>query len=102
MGSCNQLHPFLDEGEGAASVRRCTGERFGLVYGETLSRPRCIYEMEGAEGCHAAVLIDGEPNLVSGENVKAHAAGLCTAAKPARVAGHVEGDGVVSTSLEIE
>ncbi len=54
----------------------------------------CIYEMDGVEGCEAAVKIDGRPYLLKGvKGLDAHAAGLCKSAKHARVLGEVK-DGV--------
>jgi len=95
-----QAHVLTQENLAAAYHQSVIDDR--TVRSVEAGCARCIYKMEGAKGCHAAVLIDGQAKLVSGVNVEAHAAGLCTAAKPARVAGHVEGDGFVSTFLEIE
>jgi hypothetical protein len=62
----------------------------------------CIYDMEDVQGCKLAVKLDGKPYLVSGSDVDAHSAGLCSGAKHAVVSGNVVGDKFVATSFEIE
>ena len=61
----------------------------------------CIYKMADADGCEAAVKIDGKPLKVTGVEFDAHGAGLCSAAKQAEVAGKVVGDAFVATSLKV-
>ena len=61
----------------------------------------CIYEMPGVEGCQLAVKIDGQPYLVTGTTVDAHGAGLCSAAKNAKVTGTIEDDAFAATQFEI-
>ena len=94
-----QAHVLTQEALAAAYQQSAIDDR--TVRSVEAGCARCIYKMDGAKGCHAAVMVDGKARLVSGENVEAHAEGLCGSAKPARVAGHVEGDGFVSTFLEI-
>ncbi len=62
----------------------------------------CIFNMEGVRGCKLAVRIDGKPHLVSGADVDAHGAGLCSSAKEAKVVGQIEGDKFVATSFELQ
>ena len=58
--------------------------------------------MEGVTGCKLAVKIDGKAHLVSGADVDAHGAGLCRAAKEAKVVGEIEGGKFVATSFELQ
>ena len=62
----------------------------------------CIFNMEGVRGCKLAVRIDGKPYLVTGADVDAHGAGLCSSAKKAKVVGKIEGDKFVATSFELQ
>ncbi len=62
----------------------------------------CIFDMQGVEGCTLAVRIDGKPYLVTGADVDAHGAGLCSSAKKAKVVGKIEGDKFVATSFELQ
>ncbi len=62
----------------------------------------CIFNMEGVRGCKLAVKIDGKPYLVTGADVDAHGAGLCSSAKKAKVVGKIEGDKFVATSFELQ
>ncbi len=62
----------------------------------------CIFDMEGVKGCKLAVKIDGKPYLVTGADVDAHGAGLCSSAKKAKVVGEIEGDKFVATSFELQ
>ena len=66
----------------------------------------CIFDMKGVTGCKLAVKIDGRAYLVEGSGIDdhgdAHAEdGLCNAARPARVSGHVEGDKFVASKIEL-
>ncbi len=62
----------------------------------------CIFDMQGVEGCTLAVKIDGKPYLVTGADVDAHGAGLCSSAKKAKVVGKIEGGKFVATSFELQ
>ena len=62
----------------------------------------CIFYMEGVRGCKLAVRIDGKPYLVTGADVDAHGAGLCSSAKKAKVVGKIEGDKFVATSFVLQ
>ncbi len=62
----------------------------------------CIFNMEGVSGGKLAVRIDGKPYLVTGADVDAHGAGLCSSAKRAKVVGEIEGDKFVATSFELQ
>ena len=62
----------------------------------------CIFKMKGVKGCKLAVKIDGKAYLVTGADVNAHAAGLCSSAKKAEVTGKIEGDKFVATSFELQ
>ena len=62
----------------------------------------CIFNMEGVSGCKLAVRIDGKPYLVTGADVDAHGAGLCSSAKEAKVVGEIEGDKFVARSFELQ
>ncbi|MBA3847179.1 MAG: hypothetical protein H0X45_11095 [Planctomycetes bacterium] len=63
----------------------------------------CIYHVEGVSGCgELAAVIDGKPMLVTGHGLKIHAAGLCKAAKSARLQGAVQGDRFVATAVELK
>ncbi len=61
----------------------------------------CIFYMGGVRGCKLAVKIDGKPYLVTGADVDAHGAGLCSSAKKAKVVGKIDGDKFVATSFEL-
>ncbi len=63
----------------------------------------CIYHVAGVSGCgELAAVIDGKPMLVTGHGLKIHSAGLCAAAKPARLQGEVQGDRFVATRVELK
>lgn len=63
----------------------------------------CIYQLPGISGCStAAVVVDGEPRLLTGARLKVHGTGLCKAAKKATVAGHIDGEKFVATKVELE
>ena len=62
----------------------------------------CIYEMPGIKGCKLAGKIDGVPRLITGTELSAHKAGLCSSAKQAKVKGKVEGDDFVASEIELE
>jgi hypothetical protein len=58
--------------------------------------------MEGVSGCQLAVKIDGKPYLVTGADVDAHSAGLCSASKQAEVTGTVKDGKFASTSFALK
>lgn len=62
----------------------------------------CIYDMAGVEGCRLAVKLDGKPYLVTGAEVDAHGAGLCSAPRTAKVTGKIQGDKLVATSFSLQ
>ena len=62
----------------------------------------CIYKMEGVSGCQLAAKIDGVARLVEGSDVDAHAEGLCSAAKQAKLAGKIEADMLVASELTLQ
>ncbi len=62
----------------------------------------CIFKMEGVQGCKLAVKIDGKAYLVTGADVDAHSAGLCSASKQAKVRGRLDGDTFAASAFELE
>ena len=62
---------------------------------------KCIYDLEGAEGCETAVKIDDKVLMLSGFEVDAHKVGLCKSAKAAEAAGAIEGDNFVATAVRL-
>lgn len=62
----------------------------------------CLFNMEGVKGCKLAVRIDGKPYLVTGADVDAHGAGLCSSAKKAKVVGKIKGDKLLAISFELQ
>ena len=58
--------------------------------------------MEGVKGCKLAVKIDGKPYLVTGVELNAGSLGLCGSAKPAKVAGNIEGDKFAATQFGLQ
>lgn len=62
----------------------------------------CIYGMEGVQGCQLAVKVAEKAYLVSGAEIDAHAAGLCSGAKQAEIAGKIEGGIFIASRLELK
>lgn len=78
----------IAEGEGVACEVGCAG---------------CIYHMEGVEGCTPAIkMADGEPMMLHGVPVDAHALGLCKAARGATVMGEVQDGAFVASAVELD
>jgi hypothetical protein len=61
----------------------------------------CVFHMEDAKGCEAAVKIDGKPMKITGVPFDAHAEGICGASKQAEVSGQVVDGKYVATSLKV-
>lgn len=61
----------------------------------------CIYKMSGVTGCKLAAMIEGNPVLVTGGDVNAHASGLCSTKKPAIVSGSMDGKTFAATEVEL-
>ena len=62
----------------------------------------CIYDMDGVAGCQPAVVVDGQPRLMTGVDMDLHAYGLCTAPKQAVVSGRLEGQTFLATKVEVK
>lgn len=62
----------------------------------------CIFGMEGVQGCQLAIKIKDKPYLVSGTDIDAHSAGLCTAAKQAEITGKIENGQLIASQLELK
>lgn len=60
----------------------------------------CVFHMDGAKGCQLAVELDGKTYLVSGAKVDGHE--WCERSLNAVVAGSVENDRFVATSLKVK
>ena len=61
----------------------------------------CIFEMADAEGCEAAVKIDGTAYRIEGVEIPAHKIGLCSASTVADMAGEVQDGIFVATSFAL-
>jgi len=61
----------------------------------------CTYQMEGVEGCVAAVKYDGKAYLLTGQEIDAHGLGLCTEPKQAEIEGEVHGTNFVATTVTL-
>ncbi|UCD30776.1 MAG: hypothetical protein JSV03_17275 [Planctomycetota bacterium] len=62
----------------------------------------CIFKMDGVEGCKLAVRLGNQAYLVEGASVDAHQSGLCSAAKPAEVAGKLENGKFVASQFTLK
>ena len=62
----------------------------------------CIYNMDGVAGCKPAVVIDGQPRLMTGVDMDLHAFDLCTVSRQAVVSGKLEGQTFLATTVEVE
>jgi len=62
----------------------------------------CIYDMDGVAGCKPAVVVDGQPRLMTGVDMDLHAFGLCTAPRQAVVSGRLEGQTFLATKVTVE
>lgn len=63
---------------------------------------RCIYKMDGVQGCPAAAVVNGKPVLIKGVGQSAHEHGLCTKSSMAMVTGEIEDGHLVTTKIEIQ
>ena len=63
---------------------------------------RCIYKMEGVQGCPTAAVVNGKPMLIQGVGQSAHEHGLCSRSGMALVSGEIEGGSLVTTSVEMQ
>lgn len=61
----------------------------------------CIYGMPGVDGCVPAVVIEGQPLLMTGIEMDLHDHGLCTEAAQAVVSGEVKDGTFVATQFDI-
>ena len=59
----------------------------------------CTYDMEGAEECVTALMIDGKPYLLAGAELDAHEVGLCDSAKQVAVTGSIKDGKFVADSI---
>ena len=93
-----------DSAERASYTARTTERGARTVASRTVEAgcATCNYDMTGVEGCRLAVKIDGKPYLVTGAEVDAHGAGLCSAPRTAKVTGKIEGDKLVATSFDLQ
>ena len=61
----------------------------------------CIFEMADAEGCKAAVKVDGKAYWIDGVKISAHNIGLCSGSAEADMAGEVQDGIFVATSFAL-
>ncbi len=61
----------------------------------------CIFEMADAEGCEAAVKVDGKAYRIEGVEIPAHKIGLCSGSAEADMAGEVQDGIFVATSFAL-
>ncbi len=62
----------------------------------------CIYDMDGVAGCQPAVVIDGQPRLMTGVDMDLHAFDLCTAPRQAVVSGRLEGQTFLARTVKVQ
>ena len=62
----------------------------------------CVYDMDGVSSCRLAAKVGDNPVLVSGVEVDLHDHGLCEACGTAVMSGHLDGDMLVATSVEMQ
>ena len=65
---------------------------------------KCIYKKAGVDSCEAAAKIDGNVVMLEGPDAdpgKLMAAGFCATPIQAKVAGKMEGDKFVASSLKV-
>ena len=67
-----------------------------------MSCATCTYKMSGVTGCKLATKIAGQTLLVDGPSIDLHEHELCSSTRQAKVAGKVEGDKFVASSITIE
>lgn len=61
----------------------------------------CIFKMDGVQGCKLAAKVTGQPVLVSGSDVDAHTAGLCSKSMQATISGKVEDGKLAAADIEL-
>ena len=61
----------------------------------------CIFEMADAEGCKAAVKVDGKAYWIDGVKISAHNIGLCSGSAEADMAGEVKDGKFIATSFAL-
>ena len=99
--SCGKAHEAVhggspEEGSPAETINTATTQTVEIACGG------CIYGMEDADGCQAAVKVGGKSLLVTGSHgFDAHASGICGGAKQAEVTGSVVGENFVATNIKL-
>ena len=61
----------------------------------------CIFQMEDAVGCEAAVNVDGNAYWIEGVEISAHNIGLCSGSAEADMAGEVKDGKFIATSFAL-
>ena len=62
---------------------------------------KCIYKMEGVQGCELAVDFGGHPHLVSGSDFDIMGVGGCAEEKELIVSGELKGETFEATSVAL-
>ena len=62
----------------------------------------CIYDMDGVAGCKPAVVVEGQPRLMTGVDMDLHAFGLCTGPRQAVISGRLEGPTFLATKVKVQ
>jgi YHS domain-containing protein len=96
MEGSHMDHGQADHGDAATDATATTE---GAVY--EVGCGGCIYDKADAQGCEAAVKVDGKSHWIAGVKINAHGLGLCAASAQARMTGELKGDTFVATSFEI-
>jgi len=83
----------------SASVNNDTATAEAMTY--EVGCGGCIFEMADAEGCEAAVKVDGKAYRIVGVEIPAHKIGLCSGSAEADMAGEVQDGIFVATSFAL-
>ena len=83
----------------SASVNNDTAPAAAMTY--EVGCGGCIFEMADAEGCEAAVKVDGKAYRIVGVEIPAHKIGLCSGSSEADMAGEVQDGIFVATSFAL-
>jgi len=96
-------HAGHDHDHGAAAATDALLSNKAIEGGQKveLGCAKCIYDLEGAEGCETAVKVGDKVLMLSGFEVDAHKVGLCKSAKTAEAAGAIDGDAFVATAVRL-
>ena len=62
----------------------------------------CVYSKEGITACTPAVKVGEKTMVMTGMNIDAHALGMCSGPKQAKMAGHAHGETFHVTAFELQ